>query len=135
MHAGDDLFLVAGSSGDAQYLSHEERGALVAASVSHAKYFLECRLQNPTRVSILNVTFYAGVSYHGRSQRARRDLLDVKTRRRPRSQSVSAKAMGCAPPTRPRIRPKLLRPGRAEILPAAISVVTATDIMQILAAL
>ena len=69
MRAGDDLFLLAGSSGDAQYLSHEERGALVAASVSHAKYFLECRLQNPTRVSIFNVTFYAGVSYHGGKQR------------------------------------------------------------------
>ncbi len=76
MHTGDDLFLLGGSSGDAQYLSHEERGALVAASASRAKYFLECHLQNPSRVSIFNVTFYAGVSYRGGRQRTRKHNPD-----------------------------------------------------------
>jgi hypothetical protein len=76
MRTGDDLFLLRGSSGGAQYLSHEERGALVAASASRAKYFLECHLQNPTHVSIFNVTFYAGVSYHGGKQRTRKHNPD-----------------------------------------------------------
>ena len=47
MRTGDDLFLLDGSSRRLEYLSHEERGALVAASASRARYFLECRLQNP----------------------------------------------------------------------------------------
>jgi hypothetical protein len=76
MRTGDDLFLLGGATGDSQYLSHEERGALVATSASRAKYFLECRLQNPTRVSIFNVTFYAGVSYHGGRQRTRKHNAD-----------------------------------------------------------
>jgi len=76
MRTGDDLFLLGGASGDSQYLSHEERGALVAASASRARYFLECRLQNPTRVSIFNVTFYAGVSYHGGRKRTRKHNPD-----------------------------------------------------------
>jgi hypothetical protein len=76
MRTGDDLFLLRGSSGGAQYLAHEERGALVAASASRAKYFLECHLQNPTHVSIFNVTFYAGVSYHGGKQRTRKHNPD-----------------------------------------------------------
>ncbi|MGA2759518.1 MAG: hypothetical protein ABSF08_04240 [Candidatus Cybelea sp.] len=76
MRTGDDLFLMDGASGDARYLSHEERGALVAASASRAKYFLECRLQNPSRVSIFNVTFFAGVSYHGGKQRTRKHNPD-----------------------------------------------------------
>jgi len=76
MRTGDDLFLLGGASGDSQYLSHEERGALVATSASRAKYFLECRLENPTQVSIFNVTFYAGVSYHGGRKRTRRHNVD-----------------------------------------------------------
>lgn len=76
MRSGDDLFLLDGAAGDSQYISHEERGALVAASASRARYFLECRLRNPARVSIFNVTFYAGVSYHGGKKRTRRYNTD-----------------------------------------------------------
>jgi hypothetical protein len=76
MHTGDDLFLIDGASGGAQYISHEERGELVAASASRAKYFLWCRLKNLSRVSIFNVTFYAGVSYRGGKQRTRRHNTD-----------------------------------------------------------
>ena len=49
MRTGDDLFLIDGAAGDSQYISHEERGALVAVSASRSKYFLECRLKNPTQ--------------------------------------------------------------------------------------
>jgi hypothetical protein len=76
MRTGDDLFLIDGASGDSQYLSHEERGALLATSASRARYFLECRLQNPSRVSIFNVTFYAGVSYHAGRERTRKYNVD-----------------------------------------------------------
>jgi hypothetical protein len=76
MRTGDDLFLITGASGGAEYLSHEERGALVATSASRARYFLECRLQNPMSVSIFNVTFYAGVSYHDGRKRTRKHNPD-----------------------------------------------------------
>ena len=77
MRTGDDLFLIDGAAGDAQYSSHEERGALVAVSASRSKYFLECRLKNPTRASIFNVTFYCGVSYHGGRLRTRKHNTDA----------------------------------------------------------
>ncbi|HLY02769.1 MAG TPA: hypothetical protein VKR56_09800 [Candidatus Cybelea sp.] len=76
MRTGDDLFLLGGATGDSQYLSHEERGALVAVSASRARYFLECRLRNLSRVSIFNVTFYTGVSYHGGKKRTRKHNAD-----------------------------------------------------------
>jgi hypothetical protein len=71
MRTGDDLFLIDGAGGDSRYISHEGRGALVALSASRSKYFLECRLRNPTRASIFNVTFYCGVSYNGGRVRTR----------------------------------------------------------------
>ena len=77
MRTGDDLFLIDGAAGDAQYISHEERGALLAVSASRSKYFLECRLKNPTRASIFNVTFYCGVSYHGGRLRTRKHNTDA----------------------------------------------------------
>ena len=77
MRTGDDLFLIDGAAGDSQYISHEERGALVAVSASGSKYFLECRLKNPTRASIFNVTFYCGVSYHGGRLRTRKHNTDA----------------------------------------------------------
>lgn len=77
MRTGDDLFLIDGAAGDAHYISQEERSALVAVSASRSKYFLECRLKNPTRASIFNVTFYCGVSYHDGRLRTRKHNTDA----------------------------------------------------------
>lgn len=77
MRTGDDLFLIDGAAGDARYISQEERGALVAVSASRSKYFLECRLKNPTHASIFNVTFYCGVSYRGGRVRTRKHNTDA----------------------------------------------------------
>jgi hypothetical protein len=77
MRTGDDLFLIDGAAGDSRYISQEERGALVSVSASRSKYFLECRLKNPTRASIFNVTFYCGVSYRGGRVRTRKHNTDA----------------------------------------------------------
>ncbi len=77
MRTGDDLFLIGGAAGDSRYISQEERGALVAVSASRSRYFLECRLKNPTRASIFNVTFYCGVSYRGGRVRTRKHNTDA----------------------------------------------------------
>jgi hypothetical protein len=64
MHTGDDLLMLDGATGRSDYLSHEGRASLLAASSHRPKYFLECRLKNPSHVSIFNLTFYSNVSYH-----------------------------------------------------------------------
>jgi hypothetical protein len=76
MRTGDDLFLIDGAAGNSRYIPHEERSELVAVSASRSKYFLECRLKNPTLGSIFNVTFYCGVSYRDGTLRTRKHNTD-----------------------------------------------------------
>jgi hypothetical protein len=72
MRTGDDLFTLTGASGDSDYILHEERVDLLAASSKTPKYYLECRLKNATRVPIFNVLFYTTVSYHRHPVRKRK---------------------------------------------------------------
>ncbi|HEY1656321.1 MAG TPA: hypothetical protein VGF86_14550 [Candidatus Tumulicola sp.] len=77
MRTGDDLFLIDGAFGDSDYIDHEERGDLLETISKTPTYYLECRLKNPTRVPIFNLTFYSTVSYHNDTVRRRRHNDDA----------------------------------------------------------
>lgn len=64
MQTGQDLFNLDGLSGKSDYIEHEERTDLLAASSRKPTYFLECQLTNASRVPIFDVTFYSTVLYH-----------------------------------------------------------------------
>ncbi|HEY2476024.1 MAG TPA: hypothetical protein VGI19_14635 [Candidatus Cybelea sp.] len=77
MQTGDDLFLIDGAFGDSDYIEHEERTDLLDTASKTPTYFLECRLKNPTRVPIFDLTFYGTVSYHDNKIRRRRHNDDA----------------------------------------------------------